>query len=247
MSLSRISLWRMIKNSDKVRYLVLALLPLFARPMHFVAQKNKPPYVRLLRGLWTTPIIAAWLAKSGAEQFFRLIAWVNYHPQGLSTLAANRQVETVAHRIGWGMFAMSIALIYIMAAIQWSFHSIAARLSRKLGWEVTNIPFFFFIAKMATWGLWIGLMTKAMAWVYEQSNGNIINYLNDHISVAKSYPNAALVIILAVIVIQHFSTKNYVEGMKEVYGNSNRLLMLVNISSVGLLLLMLFIIPHLLK
>ncbi|MDH0340256.1 hypothetical protein [Chromobacterium haemolyticum] len=247
MSLSRSAFWRMIKNSDKARYLVLALLPLFARPMHFVAQKNKPPYVRLLRGLWTTPIIAAWLTKSGAEQFARMIGWVNYHPKGLSTLAANKQIETVANRIGWGMFAMSIAFIYILAAIQWIFHSVSAKISRKIGWEVTNIPFLFFIAKMATWGLWLGFMTKAMAWVYEKSNGDVIDYINNQIIMAKNYPNIVLMIMLPLIVISHFSTKNYVDGMKEVYGNSNRLLMLVNISSIGLLLLMLFIILHLLK
>lgn len=230
-------LFKAIRYSRWPLYPLIAFAPLYMRPLGFVGQ-NRPLYARL-NGLWGAPLVGAGLAAKGGYELF---SWLYFQSAsvGAGDVAAFERMKHMTSWGGWGFFILTAALIYGVALIRWGYHLGAFTICQKFNLSVVRIPLLYFVVTTATFGLWLGLSVRGLAWVFESggTQGKVVsNFVSNH-------PYVFIVSLMVIGLSSQWAYRNGRLGMKAVYANSGWLVTAVYLVSILLLFLMQFVISR---
>jgi len=234
MSLSFRTIFASILHSKWAMYPLIAFAPMYMRPLGFVGE-NRPLYARL-KGLWGAPLVGAGLAAKGGQELFSWL-YFQHATVDIGDIAAFERMKHATTMGAWGFFVMTAVIIYGIALIRWVYHLGAFTICRRFDLAVIKIPLLYFVVTTATFGLWLGISVRALAWMYESAGAQghtASRFVSDH-------PYVSVAAVLAVGMSTQWAFRNGQLGMKAVYANSSWLVTAIYAAAIPLLLLLQFL------
>lgn len=234
---------RTIKTARWILYPLLATALLYIRPTHFIHRHNRPMYARS-PFLWTSPWIGAGVAKGGIRKLASQLLFQKMAQSGVLSYVAYARLDNFVSYCGWASFGFIGVMLYGLAVLSWTYHRCATAVCRECGLRVTGVPLLYFVVTTAAFGFWLGIATRAIAWISATPKVDLFDYKESLATTINAHPYLTACLMLTLTGAHLVSLQTRRQGMKEAYGNSGLALFAVDVTFFVLLLLALEVVIH---
>ncbi|WP_040067937.1 hypothetical protein [Pseudomonas batumici] len=228
--------WSKLRDAKATKYALLVFTPIFVKPLDFIPLRSekRPLHVRL-KGLWSLPLVVggvwAGLVSSIVEWGYGKTA------DPSAPLADALQHLSRIKMIGEPfVIAISVAGLYGISMLRWGYHCAAIKLLRKWWPGLTKPHLLYFLVNTSSWGLWAAIygagLFHTIKWWDKAGQPAFVPDDNN-----LTQPFAVLLVLIVLGGLQHFTTRNSVEGMRALYGGHRALRFVVELCGVLILLI----------
>lgn len=227
--------WSVIRNHKASKYALLAVTPVYVKPLDFDSTQKKKPVLLRLKGLWALPLL---VASTWVYLMNSWLAW-GYVQSARPTVTLSEALQAIKDLQNVSMVvvtALALILLYGISLCRWAYHCAAIKLLSKWYPDLTKPHCLFFVVNTSAWGMWLALggycVFQAIKWWVNAGQPAFV---------AEAANTTELLLHVAVVAalggILKLTTRNNRLGMTALYGGHRGLTFFVRI--VGILIMFL--------